>query len=217
MAVDFHYLGKISFAHALAREAACWNIARASGAGTVLGFETGPVITLGARGCSEDVLVGEGWEVVNVERGGQATLHNPGQLVIFPVVNIREIGARRWVACLLDVTMATLREFGVESNCREGQPGLYTKIGKIASVGIRVRAGISTHGISINVCNDLRDFAAIVACGVKGAAVDRIGEDIELEEVFRAWMRNFSAISDSKLTTCSFLPNLEASLPFVRS
>lgn len=207
MRADF--LSYIPFNQALDRETAAFGRVRDGGEPEIIGFETGPVITLGVRGDDADLewpaaeIVERGFEVVRIDRGGQATLHNPGQLVIFPVVDIRSFGARAWVDLLLEVSRVTIAGFGKESRCRAGQPGLYSDKGKIAAIGIRLRQGISTHGVSINVSNRLADFAAIRPCGVRGAPVDRLGAEYPLADVFAAWLKNFTdqLTSDSKLTS----------------
>jgi len=216
--VRAQYLNKIPFGEALRLEQEAFARVLAGGQNEVLAFETDPVITLGVRGSAEDLrwspeeIERRGFRVHHLERGGQATLHNPGQLVIFPIVNIRHIGARVWVQMLMDVTQWTLHDWGKEARCRQGRPGLFTNIGKIMAVGIRVHQGVSTHGVSINVSNDLADFAGIRPCGVAGAPVDRIGTSVSLEAVFSDWLRNFTR----GLTMPQNLTNLECSSLDVR-
>lgn len=192
-----------------------WREVKAGGPGTVIGFESEPVVTLGVRGEKGDLCLSEsefesrGFKVYHIDRGGQATLHNPGQLVIFPVLHVKTFGVRAWIDLLLKVSAATLEEFGKKSQCRPGSPGLYTDQGKIASIGVRIRHGISTHGIAINVCNDLSPFAGIRACGVTNASMDRLGENIAPEAVFSSWRKYFQ--NASTLTSGCFLTNLDAS------
>ncbi len=204
-----HFLGRISFSEALRaeREAYCAVVAGASG--VVLGFECEKVITLGVRARTDVDLArdelelrNEGFEVVRVDRGGQATLHNPGQLVIFPVVNIREGGARVWVCALAKATVNCLRHFGAEVEWDEKRPGIYSSQGKMAAIGVRIRQGVSTHGVAINVSNSLKDFAAIRACGVVDAAVDKLGTGSELNEVFRVWLEQFHQQWPTPIARC---------------
>lgn len=186
------YLGRVAFDHAVeAQEQIKREILEAGGQGVLLGFETEPVITLGVRGEPERDIVFGGFEIRRVDRGGQATLHNPGQLVIFPVVPIRGVGVRNWIEGLAAVTITTLREWGVEAAWDESRPGLYTARGKIMSLGVRLTHGVSTHGLAINVCNNLGDFGAIRVCGASCAAMDRMGEEIKPERVFPVWVQNF--------------------------
>jgi len=214
--MDHTYLGLIPFAKALELEQQAWSaVVTGPSEGVVLGFESEPVITLGVRGGPEDLLWSEseraarGFSLVQLERGGQATLHNPGQLVIFPIMRIQEIGARAWVEQLLAVTGRTLKTFGAEVSCRKGQPGLFSSKGKVVSIGVRVRQGISTHGLAINVCNDLSHFEGIRPCGIIGAPMDRVGGETEL--VFAEWIRNFQRAAALGLTSSGNLNNLECS------
>ncbi len=218
--VRYDYLGQIAFSQALEREAAAFARVREaqpdSASAEVFGFETGPVITLGVRAGEDDLIwskkqiAARGFEIRKLERGGQATLHNPGQLVIFPIVNIRALGARAWVDLLQDVTRETLRGFGKGVRCRKGRPGLFSDHGKVVAVGIRVRDGISTHGLAINVSNELADFAAIRPCGETSAPVDRVGSAAHLPALFAAWSNNFENAVSLGLTSCRNFTSLES-------
>jgi lipoate-protein ligase B len=198
------YLGRIPFAYALEAEAEAFVAVRNGSEGHVLGFESEPVITLGRRGredvdvtAARDELRAAGFELVRLERGGQATVHNPGQLVLFPVFSVKEWGARSWVCVLAKATRASLADWGVAAQWDESRPGVYTTRGKIASLGVRIRQGISTHGVAINVNNSLEDFGRIRACGVEGAAMDRLADHVRdgsapsLEAVFATWLEHF--------------------------
>ncbi|MCE3010187.1 MAG: lipoyl(octanoyl) transferase LipB [Proteobacteria bacterium] len=168
--------------------------------GLVLGLEHPAVITLGKRGTSEDVYQRDSRvPVVQVDRGGQATLHHPGQLVIYPILNFQNMGfqPRTWVEFLLRVTQGTLEKLGVATEHSDGA-GLETKRGKIAFLGVRLRQGMSTHGLSINCCNDLQQFQWIRPCGVQGRALDKL-ENWAIkhspEDVFKLWVEEFSLLT----------------------
>jgi len=171
----------------------------AASPGVVLGFEALRVVTLGVRAAGADLVVSRsalesrGFAVVDVDRGGQATLHNPGQLVIFPVWEMRAIGARAWVEGLAEITRQCLLEFGVEAHWKDAYPGLHTSRGKIMACGVRLKRGVSTHGIALNVSNDLNEFSLIRACGVQNAPIDKLGDGRNLREVFDVWCNKFRA------------------------
>lgn len=215
--MNYEFLGLISFGEALRKQEQIINYVSQRNSGIVLGFECESVITLGVRGSDLDLnappeaLHARGFEVMRVDRGGQATIHNPGQLVIFPVVSVQEFGARNWVNYLLRVTRLALSSFGCESKCREGLPGLYTARGKIASIGVRFRQGISTHGVSINIYNELSDFALIRACGVEKAPVDKLGGSYRLQDVFSRWMEIFERELPPELTKPPIFQSLDTS------
>jgi lipoyl(octanoyl) transferase len=143
------------------------------GNGVLLLLEHEPVITLGSRGRSSDLRrpsmeIGRdprGVAVVASERGGQATLHAPGQLVSYPVVPIPGHDLSRYVRGLEQILLLVLQTYGVSALRRQGRPGLYVEDQKIASVGLRCRRWVASHGTSLNVDVDLSLFDYIVSCG----------------------------------------------------
>jgi lipoyl(octanoyl) transferase len=104
--------------------------------------------------------------VVGTDRGGHATLHNPGQLVIYPIINLRErrMRVRDYMRLIQDVTRRFLTDFGVSLLPPQQDPGIYTPDGKIAFFGIRIKNGITSHGLAININNCLTDFQFIRSC-----------------------------------------------------
>ena len=117
-----------------------------------------------------------GIAVVRSDRGGRATVHAPGQAVIYPLVAVarRGLGARAWVALLEDTVKEVLCEFGIRGERRPGRPGLWTDRGKIAFVGLRIARGVSYHGLAVNVDLDVSLFDCIVPCGAAGDRVTSI-------------------------------------------
>lgn len=166
----------------------------------LLGLEHPPVVTLGRRGSVEVDLTSKfdssNFELYKVERGGQATLHSPGQLVIYPLITLRKygLGVRQYVAHLERATMETLFDYGVKSEKRCDEPGLYTNDGKIAFFGIRIQDGRTQHGLAINLHNDLELFNAINSCGRSREQFDSLshqGYEVKSEEFFQRWCNNF--------------------------
>ena len=156
-----------------------------SGQPEIHGFEFDPVITLGRRASPEQdlcfdksVLEQKGFSVFHVDRGGEATLHNPGQLVIYPIVNLRSLnlGVRDFVEIIQDSTVELLKAYGVNSGLIPGYPGVYTSKGKIGFIGVRIQNSVSTHGLSLNVSNELEDFHNIRSCGILRPQLDRLHE-----------------------------------------
>jgi lipoyl(octanoyl) transferase len=141
--------------------------------GVVLLLEHYPVITLGNRGSPDDLcdlsqIRSIGIEVSPSERGGQATLHAPGQLISYLIVPIPERNLRRFVHDLEEALVVLLGGFGVEAQRREGRPGLYVEGDKIASLGLRCHRWVASHGTSLNISVDLSLFDFIVSCGEPG-------------------------------------------------
>ena len=151
---------------------------------TVLCVEHPPVITFGARtGANRlkvkaEVLSKRGVELVETRRGGGATAHNPGQLVIYPILRAADfgLGVGEYIRRLEQLGAAVLAELGVSAEARTGFPGLWVGSRKIASIGVRFSKGISYHGMAINISNDLSIFDLIVPCGLEGVQVTSVLE-----------------------------------------
>lgn len=175
-----------------------------SGFPVVLGFEYYPVITLGKRAQVEAELVTsrrelqeKGFEIIETDRGGQATLHSPGQLVIYPLVPIQKlkISVRSFVCLLEEATIHWLQKYSIES-FRKEDAGVFTNQGKMAFIGIRVEKGITRHGISINISNDTDLFDGIKSCGQTSRALDSVFKhriELDLKEAFDEWNLYFTS------------------------
>ncbi len=116
--------------------------------------------------------------VVQIDRGGQVTYHGPGQLVVYPLIDLRRagLGIRDLVSALERCVIDLASDFGVLVECRRSAPGVYSKGKKLASVGIRVRRGASYHGLALNVCLDLEPFGRINPCGYEGLQMTQLSE-----------------------------------------
>ncbi len=170
----------------------------------IFGLEHPLTITLGRRGDPlRDVVVGfktlreRAIPVVAVERGGQATLHNPGQLVIYPILPLRNygLGVREYVALLEETTKQLLALYGITACCKGDEPGLFTIKGKIAFYGVRISKGITSHGVAINVSNELADFQMIRSCGKTVEQFANMRDFVEtpgLQSLFFQWIEIFS-------------------------
>jgi lipoyl(octanoyl) transferase len=116
--------------------------------------------------------------VLQIDRGGQVTYHGPGQLVVYPLVDLRraKLGVRDLVTALERSVIDYAAEFGVAAECRKNAPGVYVDGRKLASVGIRVRRGASFHGLAMNVNLDLEPFTRINPCGYQGLEMTRTAD-----------------------------------------
>lgn len=134
-----------------------------------------PVFTQGQAGKAEHVLMPGDIPVVQVDRGGQVTYHCPGQLVAYPLVDIRRggVGVRELVSKTEQTLVDTLAELGIEAYPKPDAPGVYVNGDKIASLGFRIRKGSSYHGLSLNVNMDLSGFQRINPCGYQGLKMVR--------------------------------------------
>ena len=129
-----------------------------------------PVFTLGQAGKPEHVLAPGDIPVVHVDRGGQVTYHGPGQIVAYPLLDLRRlgVGVRDYVCRIEQAIIDTLDEWNIGAERREGMPGVYVGGAKIASLGVRVRHGRTFHGLAFNVAMDLEPFHRINPCGYVG-------------------------------------------------
>jgi lipoyl(octanoyl) transferase len=136
-------------------------------------LEHPPIFTLGISGKPEHVLAPGGIPVVNVDRGGQVTYHGPGQLVVYPLLDMRRAGlhVRQLVVGLENAVIEFCRARGIEAIGRRDAPGIYVAEHKLASVGLRVRRGCSYHGLAFNIAMDLEPFQRINPCGYAGLRV----------------------------------------------
>jgi lipoic acid synthetase len=142
---------------------------------TIIITEHPSVITLGARQNSNklrtdiEFLNGQGINIVDVRRGGGITAHNPGQIVFYPILNLRELSLdiNEYIRKLEDIGIELLEQLSVTTERRKGFPGLWVKDKKIASIGVRVSRFVTHHGMAINIQNDLGIFDYIVPCGLE--------------------------------------------------
>lgn len=144
--------------------------------------EHDPVFTQGQAGKPEHLLMPGEIPVVQTDRGGQVTYHGPGQVMLYPLLDVRraKIGVRELVSALENAVIALLADYGISAHARPDAPGVYVKspIGeaKIASLGLRIRRGSSYHGVALNVDGDLSAFQRINPCGYAGMAVTRLAD-----------------------------------------
>ena len=137
------------------------------------------VYTLGRRGSAADILTPQdvlaqvGVGIHHVDRGGEVTYHGPGQLVGYPILDLRRWGGGplKYVRSLEDVLVATLAEFGIRSESGEYPTGVWVGSSKIAAIGVKVSRGVTTHGFALNVAPDLSYFDHIVPCGMRGVHI----------------------------------------------
>ncbi len=153
-------------------------------------LEHPPVYTLGMNADPSHVLAAGDVPVVRIDRGGQVTYHGPGQLVVYPLVDMRRagLGVRQLVTALETALIALAAELGLESVARRDAPGVYVGGRKLASIGLRVRRGASYHGLALNVAMDLAPFSGINPCGYAGLEVvdlARLGIALDLEAAAR--------------------------------
>lgn len=215
--IESRYLGLIEFDKALELQYQYHAKVSTDKKTYILGLEHPLVMTLGLRAHKADVnsFCSKPWTapVFKISRGGLATIHNPGQLVIYPIVDLKHHGlsVKNFVQVLFEATQKTLRELGVESTfdlC--DQPGVYTARGKIAFCGLQIKNGITLHGLSINLHNDISVFGDIESCGITAPKIDSLqsqGVTYSLHEFFNIWLKHFNLEAGLNLSNASCTTN----------
>jgi lipoate-protein ligase B len=168
------------------------------------------VITLGRRGnrsylvASQEVLDAMGIPIYHVERGGDVTYHGPGQLVIYPILDLKGYGYRliRYVDQLEEVTLRTLKEFGMEGKKDSLNRGIWVNGEKIASLGVAIKRWVSFHGLALNYKTDLSYFDLIHPCGLVGkkmTSMEKIlGEKVPREDLVEKVAFHFKEVFEKE-------------------
>jgi len=140
--------------------------------------EHDPVFTLGQAGKPEHVLMPGDIPVLHVDRGGQVTYHGPGQIVAYPLLDLKrlKVGVREYVHRIEQAIIDTLGDWNIDAARREGAPGVYVAGAKVAALGIRVRRGCTFHGLAFNIAMDLEPFHRINPCGYAGLQVTSMAD-----------------------------------------
>ena len=141
-------------------------------------LEHPPVFTLGLNASRAHLLAPGGIPVLQVDRGGEVTYHGPGQLVVYPLIDLKRagLGIRDFVTALERSVIALAAQWGIVAECRRHAPGVYVGGRKLASVGVRVRRGGSYHGLALNVAMDLTPFERINPCGYQGLRMTQLAD-----------------------------------------
>jgi lipoyl(octanoyl) transferase len=141
-------------------------------------LEHPPVFTLGLNAKREHLLAPGDIPVIQIDRGGQVTYHGPGQLVVYPLIDLkrRGLGVRQLVTALENAVVGYAAGLGVNGSASREAPGVYVHGAKLASVGLRIRRGSSYHGLALNVTVDLEPFRRINVCGYPGLGVTRLAD-----------------------------------------
>jgi lipoyl(octanoyl) transferase len=153
------------------------------------------VYTRGRRSSAEELPMGREWyelqgiEVRDTDRGGRVTYHGPGQLIAYPIVSLRPYGddVLAYVRGLERVMIEALGEHGVRAGVIEGLTGVWVGDRKIGSIGVHVSRGVTTHGLAVNIGNDLQPFEWIVPCGIEGVAMTSLSRELGAEQSLAAF------------------------------
>lgn len=178
---------------------------------TLILVEHNPVITMGKSGKTDNLLIPhkllkeKGIEFYKIERGGDVTFHGPGQIVGYPIFNIKDglVGIRPFIQKIEEAIILTLSRFGIRGEKREKLIGVWTASGKICSIGIAVERWVSFHGFALNVNTDLKYFDYIIPCGLKKVKMTSMAEilekNIHIEVVKEVIKNSFAAVFNKNL------------------
>jgi lipoate-protein ligase B len=164
------------------------------------------VFTIGRAGIVENIivpketLVREDIPVFHTNRGGDVTYHGPGQLVGYPILNLKESGltVHQYVWNLEEVVIRTLLDFGIDGQRVSGRRGVWVGEEKVCALGLRISGEVSMHGFALNVNTNLKYFTYIVPCGITGVSITSVskllGHELEIEEIQENLLRHFSQV-----------------------
>lgn len=182
----------------------------------VLFLEHPPVFTLGRRGGDENLLVSEsfleksGISVVPVERGGNITYHGPGQLVVYPIMDLQaaRVAVVDFVETLEEVMLQTVAFWGIKAERNPANRGIWVDDKKIGSIGIALRKGVSFHGLALNVNLDLAPFSWIQPCGLPDVRMtsmkQELSREISMNTVRESVKENFESVFGIRLVGSSY-------------
>ncbi len=185
-------------------------VAEGSAPNTLLMLEHPHTYTIGRRGRREDVLLGDeelvrlGASVHDVDRGGEATYHGPGQVVAYPIVDIRPLGGPlKFVRALEQVMISTLADYGIAAEAKAGWTGVWVGEEKIGAIGLKVSRGVASHGLSLNVNPDLDYYGHVIPCGMLDISVTSmellLGESVDMEGVGYTLQYHFGRLMGLKM------------------
>jgi lipoyl(octanoyl) transferase len=172
------HLGRVDYAstwHAMQRFTAERSAASAD---EIWFLEHDPIFTLGMNASRAHLIAPGDIPVLQIDRGGQVTYHGPGQLVVYPLVDLKRaaLSVRDLVSALEGAVINYAAQLGIRAHCRKSAPGVYVDERKLASLGIRIRRGSSYHGLALNVNMDLEPFGRIDPCGCPGLKMTQLAD-----------------------------------------
>lgn len=217
--INIQYWGHCHYQMAEALQTRAWECVRDGHPGFLLGGSVDTVVTQGLRS-SPAAILNSSIQPIQTRRGGETTLHSPGQLLIYPVLNLRSLGwgVKPYIENLLQCSTETFHFYQVPAKLCWKPLGLWTEKGKIGFCGVQVRSGITQHGLALNIFNDLTYFDHIVSCGLAKAAYDKATNysisSFSLEEIFRVWSQNFmKRLQATDLSLLTIKKNEEMKVP----
>ena len=170
-----------------------------SGKNTLFLLEHNHTYTLGKNGNPNNIL-NKNCELFETDRGGDVTYHGPGQLVGYPIIDLKTmgLGIRSYVSYIEQVLIHVLYDYGINASIKPGLTGVWIEDRKIASIGIRVSRWITTHGFALNVNTDMNYFSNIISCGIENVYMTsmekELGKKISMNDIKQSTINHFNDI-----------------------
>jgi lipoyl(octanoyl) transferase len=173
---------------------------------TLLLLEHNPVITIGKNGNEDNLLVNKeslqksGIEIARIDRGGDITIHSPGQLIGYPIINLQRYksSVKWYVNRIEELLIRTLAHYEISANRMDGLTGVWVGQNKISAIGTRISRWVTSHGFALNVNNNLDYFNLIIPCGIKDKGITSIskilGKDMDIEDVKNIVIKEFGKV-----------------------
>lgn len=207
--LEWSFVGRMAYSKSLELQRSLQNniiSGNSSLTGHILFLEHEPVITVGKFGSHQNLLTNEeslkkkGIELFETERGGDFTYHGPGQLVCYPILDLKRLGlgVKKYIYLLEEVIIQTLKDYDVDAGRKSKYPGVWFNDSKIAFVGIYVRRRVTMHGFSLNVDEELDNFSYIIPCGLQDLKLTSIenvlNKKIDLQVLIENLVKKFKDV-----------------------
>ena len=170
-----------------------------TGIDTLILLEHDHIYTLG-KNANRDNILNNDCEIIQTDRGGDVTYHGPGQLVGYPIINLKKIGlgVKSYVNHIESLLIAVLHDYNIDAHTKKGKPGVWIDDRKIGSIGIRVSHGVTTHGFSLNVNTDMNYFFNIISCGIDDILMTsmekELGTELFIDDIKQSIILHFNRL-----------------------
>jgi lipoyl(octanoyl) transferase len=193
-------LGTCNYSTALSKqELTREQLIQNGGKNTLFLVEHDHIYTLGKNANPKNILK-DNCEIIQTDRGGDVTYHGPGQLVGYPIIDLKKtgMGIKSYVKNIESLLIATLHDYSIDAHTKEGKPGVWIQNKKIGSIGIHVSRGVTTHGFSLNVNTDMNYFSNIISCGIDDVLMTsmekELGTNFFMNDIKQSIIRHFNQL-----------------------
>tara|TARA_X000000368_G_scaffold44892_1_gene32245 strand:- start:3781 stop:4395 length:615 start_codon:yes stop_codon:yes gene_type:complete len=170
-----------------------------TGKDTLILLEHNHIYTLGKNANRDNILKND-CEIIQTDRGGDVTYHGPGQLIGYPIINLKRIGlgVKSYVNHIESLLIAVVHEHNIDAHTKKGKPGVWVDNKKIGSIGIRVSHGVTSHGFSLNVNTDMNYFSNIISCGIDDILMTsmekELGKELFIDDIKQSIILHFNRL-----------------------